>query len=322
MNRRSFLITALFTPCGFAPTSAPAQSWPTTTLRLVVPFAAGGPTDVAARLLAEALSRTFPQRMVVENVTGAGTVVGTTRVATAKDGHTFLCATVAHAVNPVLFANLPFDPLKDFRGVSLVGIVPQIVLVNNAVQASTLRELIDLARARPGALTYGSAGIGSAQHLAAELLKSIAKIDLQHVPYRGSGPAVTDLIGGTLDIVIDSAATAIQHVKSGSARALAVTTSQRLAALPEVPTVAETLPGYEAYTWNAILAPAGAASASIAVMNSAINAALTEPELAARLSELGMVVSRDSTPESTDRFIAEEVTKWQALLPATDAKRN
>ena len=322
MNRRRFLMTALFAPAGLAPASAQAPSWPATTLRLVVPFAAGGPTDVAARLLADALSSKFPQRVIIENVTGAGTVVGTTRVATAKDGHTFLIATVAHAVNSVLFANLPFDPLKDFRGVALVGIVPQIVLVNNDVQASTLPELLELARTRPGGLTYGSAGIGSAQHLAAELLKSVAKIDLQHVPYRGSGPAVTDLIGGTLDVVIDSAATAIQQVKSGSARALAVTTSQRLSALPDVPTVAESLPGYEAYTWNAILAPVGAPSTSLAIMNSAINAALAEPGLATRLSELGMTLSRNSTPESTDKFVAEEITKWQALLRATDAKQN
>ena len=320
MNRRSFLLTALFAPAGLA--SAQAQSWPATTLRLVVPYAAGGPTDVAARLLAEALSRTFPHRMVVENITGAGTVVGTGRVATAKDGHTFLIATVAHAVNPILFANLPFDPLKDFRGVALLGVVPQVVLVNNNVQAATLPELIALARSRPGGLTYGSAGIGSAQHLAAELLKSVAKIDLQHVPYRGSGPAVTDLIGGTLDLVIDSAATAIQHAKSGSARALAVTTSQRLPALADVPTVAETLPGYEAYTWNAILAPAGAPSTNVAIMNSAINAALAEPDLAKRLAELGMVVSQNSTPEATDKFIAEEIAKWQALLRTTDVKPN
>ena len=320
MNRRSFLMTALFVPAGLA--SAHAQSWPATTLRLVVPFAAGGPTDVAARLLAEALSRNFPHRMVVENITGAGTVVGTGRVATAKDGHTFLIATVAHAVNSALFANLPFDPLRDFRGVALLGIVPQVVLVNNNVQASTLPELIALARSRPGGLTYGSAGIGSAQHLAAELLKSVAKIDLQHVPYRGSGPAVTDLIGGTLDLVIDSAATAIQHAKSGSARALAVTTSQRLPALADVPTVAETLPGYEAYTWNAILAPAAAPSTNIAIMNAAINAALAEPDLAKRLAELGMVVSQNSTPDATDKFVAEETAKWQALLRTTDAKPN
>jgi tripartite-type tricarboxylate transporter receptor subunit TctC len=322
MNRRSFLMAALFAPSGLASASAQAQSWPAATLHLVVPFSAGGPTDVAARLLAEALSRKFPQRVIVENVSGAGTVVGTNRVATAKDGHTFLVATVAHAVNSVLFANLPFDPLKDFRGVALLGSVPQVVLVNNNVQATTLRELLELARARPGGLSYGSAGIGSAQHLAAELLKSVAKIDLQHVPYRGSGPAVTDLIAGTLDLVIDSAATGIQYVKSGSARAVAVTTSQRLSALPDVPTVAETLPGYEAYTWNAILAPAGAPSTSLTVMNSAINAALAEPGLATRLSELGMIVSQNSTPDSTDKFVAEEITKWQALLHATGAKPN
>jgi len=153
MNRRSFLMAALFAPSGLASASAQAQ-WPATALHLVVPFSAGGPTDVAARLLAEALSRKFPQRVIVENVSGAGTVVGTNRVATAKDGHTFLVATVAHAVNPVLFANLPFDPLKDFRGVVLLGIVPQVVLVNKDVQATTLRELLDLARARPGGLSY------------------------------------------------------------------------------------------------------------------------------------------------------------------------
>ncbi|WKA25692.1 Bug family tripartite tricarboxylate transporter substrate binding protein [Bradyrhizobium roseum] len=322
MDRRSFLMTALFMPAGLSPAFAQITSWPATALHLVVPYAAGGPTDVAVRLLADALSSKFPQRVIVENVTGAGTVVGTTRVATAKDGHTFLVATVAHAVNPVLFANLAFDPLKDLRGVALLGIVPQVVLVNKDVQASTLPELLELARKRPGGLTYGSAGIGSAQHLAAELLKSVAKIDLQHVPYRGSGPAVTDLIGGTLDIVIDSAATAIQQVKSGSVRALAVTTLQRLAALPDVPTVAETLPGYEAYTWNAVLAPAGAPSTSIAILNSAINATLAEPGLATRLSELGMTVSRNSTPESTDKFVGEEITKWQTLLRATGAKPN
>jgi tripartite-type tricarboxylate transporter receptor subunit TctC len=322
MDRRSFLMTALFMPAGLSPAFAQVTSWPATALHLVVPYAAGGPTDVAARLLADALSSKFPQRVIVENVTGAGTVVGTTRVATAKDGHTFLVATVAHAVNPALFANLAFDPLKDFRGVALIGIVPQVVLVNKDVQASTLPELLELARKRPGGLTYGSAGIGSAQHLAAELLKSVAKIDLQHVPYRGSGPAVTDLIGGTLDIVIDSAATAIQHARSGSVRALAVTTSQRLTALPDVPTVAETLPGYEAYTWNAVLAPVGVPSTSLAILNSAINTALAEPGLATRLSELGMTVSRNSTPESTDKFVGEEITKWQTLLRATGAKPN
>ena len=184
MNRRAFLLTALVAPGGVTAASAQVTTWPSTTLHLVVPFAAGGPTDVAARLLAEALSRRFPQRAIIENVTGAGTVVGTSRVATAKDGHTFLVATVAHAVNSTLFANLSFDPLRDFKGVALLGVVPQIVLVNNNVQAKTFSELLALARARPGGLSYGSAGIGSAQHLAAELLKSVAKIDMQHVPYR------------------------------------------------------------------------------------------------------------------------------------------
>lgn len=285
-------------------------------MHLVVPYAAGGPTDVAARLVAEALSRRLPQRAVVENVTGAGTVVGTARVASVKDDHTFLVATVAHAVNAVLYANLPFDPAKAFTEVALIGTVPQIVLVNNDVPAKSLGELLAYARVKRGGLTYGSAGIGSAQHLAAELMKSMAKVDLVHVPYRGSGPAVTDLVGGRLDLVIDSAATALQHVKNGTARALAVTTSERLPNLPELATVADVLPGYEAYTWNAVLAPAGCGAEAVATMNAAVNDTLADPAVAARLAELGIAVMRKS-PEATRAFVAAEMAKWQLLLRST-----
>lgn len=315
MNRRAFLIAAATTPLGL---SAYAQqngsSWPNKPVRLIVPYAAGGPTDVAARILAEAMAQRLPQRVVVENITGAGTVVGTARVASSKDGHTFLVATVAHAVNAVLYANLTFDPTKDFEGVALIGTVPQIVLINKNLPVTSLSELIDFARKRPDGLSYGSAGIGSAQHLAAELLKSMAQIKLLHVPYRGSGPAVTDLIGGRLDLVIDSAATALQHLKNGTVRALAVTTKKRLPALPQLPTVSETLTGYEAYTWNAILAPAGSEAHTVAAMNAAINAAIADASLAARLEELGIAVTKNTTPEETNAFVAAEMAKWQPIL--------
>lgn len=314
MNRRLFLagLAALATGKSFAQQAA--APWPARPIRFIVPYAAGGPTDVAARILAETLSQRLPQQVMVENITGAGTVVGTTRAAATKDGHSFLIATVAHAVNPVLYANLTFDPVKDFRGVALMGTVPQIVLVRKDFQANSLADLLAAARTKPGGLTYGSAGIGSAQHLAAELLAKLAKINLVHVPYRGAGPAVTDLIGGQLDLVIDSAATALTQVKGGALRALAVTTKERLPALPELPTAAEALPGYEAYTWNALLAPTGTSPEILAAMNRITNAALTDPALARRFEELGIVVARNSTSEATDAFVAAEMAKWQPLL--------
>lgn len=314
MNRRLFLagLAALATGKGFAQQAA--MPWPTRPIRFIVPYAAGGPTDVAARILAETLSQRLPQQVVVENITGAGTVVGTSRAAATKDGHTFLIATVAHAVNAVLYANLTFDPVKDFRSVALMGTVPQIVLVRKDFQGNSLTDLLAAARAKSGGLTYGSAGIGSAQHLAAELLARLAKVNLVHVPYRGAGPAVTDLIGGQLDLVIDSAATALTQVRGGSLRALAVTTKERLPALPELLTVAETLPGYEVYTWNAVLAPAGTTPEILATMNRITNAALADPALARRFEELGITVARNSTPEAADGFIAAEMAKWQPLL--------
>lgn len=314
MNRRSFLAGIAALGSGKSLAQQGAATWPTRPIRFIVPYAAGGPTDVAARILAETLSQRLPQQVVVENVTGAGTVVGTTRAAATKDGHAFLVATVAHAVNAVLYANLTFDPVKDFRGVALMGTVPQIVLVGKSFPGNSLADLLAAARTKPGGLTYGSAGIGSAQHLAAELLAKLAKIDLVHVPYRGAGPAVTDLIGGQLDLVIDSAATALTQVKGGALHALAVTTKERLPALPELPTVADALPGYEAYTWNAILAPTGTAPEIVAAMNKITNAALADPVLIRRFEELGIAVAQNSTPEATNAFVAAEMAKWQPLL--------
>lgn len=295
--------------------TARAQAWPTQPLRLVVPYAAGGPTDIAARLLAEALSAALPQRVIVENRTGAGTVVGTEAVAKGpRDGHSFLVATVAHVVNPVLVPQLPFDPVADFQGVALIGTVPQVVLVNRDLPARSLAELLALFRAQPGRYAYGSAGNGSAQHLAAELLKTRAGIDCLHVPYRGAAPAVADMLAGQVAMVIDSAATAIAIARSGQARALAVTGPSRLAQLPDLPAVAEVLPGYEAYTWNALFARSGTPPAALDGMNAAVNAVLRQDDRRARLEELGIAVVTDSSPASVDAFLRAEAAKWQRVL--------
>lgn len=311
MRRRTFLAAT----GALAIRPAVAQSWPAEPIRLMVPYAAGGPTDVAARLLAEALSATVPQRVIVENRTGAGTVVGTGAVASRPpDGYTFLVATVAHVVNPVLVAKLPFDPISDFRGVALMGTVPQVVLVNRDLPARTFPELLALFRGKPGEFSYGSAGNGSAQHLAAELLKRQAGLDLVHVPYRGAAPAVADLLSGQIAMVIDSAATAIPLARSGQVRALAVTGPARLPQLPDVPAAVEHLPNYEAYTWNALLAREGTQVEALNRMNAACNAALGRPDLRARLEDLGVTVVADSTPSSVDRFLRSEAAKWQLLL--------
>ncbi|WP_424814495.1 tripartite tricarboxylate transporter substrate binding protein [Roseococcus sp. YIM B11640] len=309
MFRRA-LLAALATPA----IASGQTAWPSQPVRLIVPYAAGGPTDVAARLVAEALAARLGQRVVVENRTGAGTVVGSDAAAKARDGHSLLVATVAHAVNPALVARLPFDPATDFRGVSLLGTVPQVVLVNKELPVRDLAGFLALAKARPGQLSYGSAGQGSAQHLAAELMKVAAGVDMVHIPYRGAAPAVTDMIAGNLAMVIDSAATALPQIRSGAVRALAVTSREKLPLLPELPTVAGTLPGYEAYTWNALLAPVSTTEAAVAAMNAALAGLLREGALRGRLEELGIAVVGDLPPEGVDRFVAAEMTKWQGVL--------
>lgn len=319
MDRRTFL-AALAAVSSATPLRA-QQPWPDTTVRFIVPYAAGGPTDVSARLVAEAMSRSLPHRVIVENVTGAGTVAGTARVAgAANDGLTLLIATVANSIHEAMYANLPFNPAEAFAPAAMIGIAPMVVLVKNDNPAKTLADLIGLARERGGALTYGSAGIGSSPHLGTELLKTLAKVDMTHVPYRGTGPAATDLMGGRLDMLIDSVAAGIQNVRSGTLRALAVTTLKRVEAFPDVPTVAESYPGYESYTWNAVLAPAGTPPDTIEAINKSVASALADPALAGRLRDLGIIMAETNTPAATKAFIANERAKWLPLLRAAGVK--
>ena len=313
MNRRTLLAAA-----GLLPGAAHAQAtagWPDRPVRIVIPFPAGGPTDVAVRLLAEALGRRLPQRVVVENRPGAGSLLGTEAVARGpRDGSVFLTATVAHAVNPALYRTLSFDPVADFRGVGLIGTVPLLLVVPVASPARDLAGLLAMLRDKPGGTDYGSAGNGSAQHLGAELLKSMAGVAVNHIPYRGNPTALTDLAAGRLTFVVESMATTLPQVRGGTLRALAVTAPERVALAPEIPAVAETIPGYAAWTWNAILAPAGTPEAAIAGMNTAMASVLAEPALQARLEELGLALRPGITPAGVDAFIAAEAVKWQGLM--------
>jgi tripartite-type tricarboxylate transporter receptor subunit TctC len=298
-------------------------AWPTQPLRIVVPFAAGGPTDIPARLLAEELGKVLPQRPVVDNRTGAGVVVGTDVVAkAAKDGHTVLYTTVAHSALRALFARLPFDPLADLQPVALVGVIPMVLMANKDLPVKNLQELIALYRANPGKYDYGSAGNGSALHLAAELfLREAGGLKVTHVPYRGSAAAMPDLLNGTTTMMLDVANNTLPYVQRGEVKGLAVSSQQRIPQLPEVPTFAEAgLPGYEAYTWHMLMVPRGTPEPIIRAINAAINGVLAKPDVQKRLEELALQVRADSTPESAEQWLRAETAKWEPIIRAAGIK--
>jgi tripartite-type tricarboxylate transporter receptor subunit TctC len=287
---------------------------------MIVPFAAGGSSDLTARLVAEALTQRMGQSVVVENRAGAGGNIGAEVVArAAPDGHTLLFSTSStHATNPALYRNLPFDPLRDFAPISQVAFIPNLFVVHPDVPAHTPAELIALAKARPGTLNYGSAGPGTSQHLAAALFAAKAGIDVQHVPYRGGAPAVTDLIGAKIQFMASPLVEVIEHVRSGRLRALAITTTRRSPLLPQTPTMAETLPGYEVALWNGLLAPAGTPPDAVRRYAQETQAALRTAEMRDRLAQQGSEPV-GSGPEEFARFIAAEIPKWAELVRISGA---
>ncbi|MFC7475395.1 Bug family tripartite tricarboxylate transporter substrate binding protein [Dankookia sp. GCM10030260] len=292
-------------------------------IRIVVPFAAGGPTDIPARLLAEELGKVLPQRPVVDNRTGAGVVVGTDAVAkSAKDGATLLYTTVAHSALRAMFARLPFDPLADLQPVALVGVIPMVLMANKDLPVNSLAELIALYRASPGKYDYGSAGNGSALHLAAELfLRDAGGLKVTHVPYRGSAAAMPDLLNGTTTMMLDVANNTLPYVQRGEVKGLAVSSARRIPQLPEVPTFAEAgLPGYEAYTWHMIMVPRGTPAPVIKALNGTINGVLAKPDVQQRLADLALQVRSDSTPESAEAWLQAETAKWEPIIRAAGIK--
>ncbi|NKC30662.1 Bug family tripartite tricarboxylate transporter substrate binding protein [Falsiroseomonas selenitidurans] len=316
MNRRDLLATGAALLSGGLAAPALAQGgWPNQPIRLVVPFSAGGPTDIPARLFAEQMAPSLPQRVIVENRTGAGVLVGTEVVAKANDGHTFLYTTVAHAALRALFQRLPFDPIGDFMPVALVGVIPLVVTVGKDFAARDLAGLQAALKADPGGLSYASSGNGGALHLATELLLRALDGRALHVPYRGTAAAMPDVLNGTIPLIVDVATSALPYAQRGETRALAIMGNQRLPQLPAVPTTAEAgYPGLEAYTWHMVLAPKGTPQPVIQTMNQALMRAAALPAVQSRLSDLAMRLVTDSTPESATAWLAAETQKWTAVI--------
>ncbi len=306
-----------------AATQAAAQEYPARPITLVVPYAAGGGNDVMARIVAEKMSRSLGQQIVIENKGGAGGSIATRQVAkAAPDGYTLgLGGTGTLAINPTLYPNVGYDPRKDFAPVGLIATSALVVLVNTGVAAKTIAELIALARKDPGRLNYASAGVGSGIHLGAELFATMADIKLTHIPYKGSSPALTDLIGGHVAIYFSSLPPAIALIKEGKVRALAVTGAQRSPLLPDLPTVAEAgpLPGYEAVLHYGIVAPAGTPRPIVEKLAAAMKAALNETDVRERIAQDGAEVM-SMTPEEYAVDIDREEIKWSKVVKRSGAK--
>ena len=301
--------------------AAQAQTYPAKTVRLIVPFAAGGSTDIMGRLVAQKLSEAWGQQVIVDNRPGGSTVIGTDIVAkSAPDGHTLLVTPAPFTIVPSLLKKLPYDPARDFEPITLINTTPLVVVVNPGVPAKNIRELIALAKARPGVLNFGSSGSGGSNHLAGELFNAMANVRIMHVPYKGNAPALTDLIGGHVDIVFNGLTSALQYIKSGRLRALAVTSLKRSAALPEMPTLDESgLKGFQAVAWNGLTGPAGTPRVAVDRAASDVARIMKSPELAAYLQREGSDPVGSTTAEYR-AFLTDEIAKWKKVIARAGIK--
>ena len=303
-------------------TVASAQSYPNRTIRLVVPFPAAGTTDILARAAAQKLTEAFGQSVVVDNRPGAAGNIGADLVAkSAPDGYTLLMGTVGtHAINPSLYSKMPYDHVKDFVPVVLVAGVPNVLVVNPALPVNSVADLIKLAKDKPGQINFASSGSGTSIHLSGELFKTMAGVDITHVPYKGSSPALVDLIGGQVQIMFDNLPSALPQIKAGKLRAIAVTSLKRAPVLPDVPTISESgLPGFEASSWFGVLAPAGTPAPIVARINAEVNKWLQSADARERLLSQGAEAA-GGTPEQFAHHIRAESEKWAKVVKASGAK--
>jgi len=300
-----------------------AQSYPDRPLRLIVPFSPGGTTDAVARVMAQYLAQEVGQPVAVENKGGGSTIIGTEALArAAPDGYTLMLATPDFTVNPSLRAKLPYDTLKDFTPIALIGTYPMLLVTRAGGGLDSTQKLLERARAHPKQLNFASAGTGSMPHLCAELMASLARVDLMHVPFKGNGPALTDLVAGRVSMLFSGAPAVDGLVQSGKLQVLAVTSKSRHPALPNVPTLAESgVPGYEVIAWFGVLAPAGVPPAVVERLNGAIGTVMAMPEVRDKLSSLGADL-RASTPAEFDRQIRSEIDKWGKVVKAAGIEAN
>ena len=313
---RMFLGALLLAAC-----AARAQQWPTKPVKLVIPFPPGGTTDILGRLIGQHAGDALGQPFVIENRAGAGGNVGAAEVArAAPDGYTFLMGTPGtQAINQFIYSKMPYDTEKAFAPVSLVARVPNVLVVHPSVPAKTLAELIAHARANPGKLNSASPGPGSTGHLSLELFNKLAGVKIQHVPYKGSGPALNDLLGGQVQMTIDNLPSALPHIQSGKLTALGVTTEQKVAVLPDVPTVGSVVRGYEASSWFVVMAPAGTPDPIVRRLSAEIDNLLKKPAMLERMKTLG-ADPVGGTPEQLAAHIAAETKKWREVAQLSGAK--
>ena len=310
----SGLLVGLLAGSALAAPAIAQDNWPSRGGRIVVPYPAGGATDVMGRVAAEVISQAGGQRFIVENKGGASGALGTAEVEkAAPDGYTFLVATPAtHVTNQYLKTRLPYDP-DNFEPVVLLSRSPLVLIAHPSLPANSVAELVALAKREPGKLNYASSGSGATSHLAPELFKKLADVDIAHIPYRGAGPAMTDLVGGKVHIMFDNLQTALPQAEAGHVKILGITSAERLASLPKVPAIGETVKGYEALSFLALVAPKGTPRAAIDKAGAMVQAAFQTPKIAAVLAGIG-VDFVPGTPESLTRFIRDERTKWGALI--------
>lgn len=301
---------------------AAAADYPSKPIRLVVPFAPGGTTDFLARTIGQKLGTNLGVSVVVENRPGAGGNIGSDNVAKSEpDGYSLLLGTVGtHSINPSLYRKMPYDHVKDFAPITRVAVVPNLLVAHPGVPAKSVKELIALAKSKPGNLSFASSGNGSSVHLSGELFKSMAGVDLLHVPYKGSGPAITDLVGGQVNLMFDNMPSVMPHVKAGRLQPIAVTTAKRSPALPNVPTIAEAgVPGYESTAWFGLWAPAGTPPAVLSKLHAEVAKVLKSPDVVERLSSQGAEPVID-TPEQFAAYIKAETAKWAKVVKESGAQ--